>query len=58
MAVLNVGTPSSTSTQTTVEWGEPSSRSVVTIPTKGLSRNSSCFSVNFAIVLSSSQLSF
>ena len=31
-AVLNVGIPSSTSTQTTVLWGEPSLRSVVTTP--------------------------
>src|SRR6266511_3440551 len=49
-AVLNETLPSSTSTQTTVECGEPSSRKVVAIPTKGFSaRNCRCFSFSAAI---------
>src|SRR6266545_1533015 len=54
-AVLNETLPSSTSTQTTVECGEPSSRKVVAIPTKGFSaRNCRCFSFSAAIPTSCS----
>src|SRR6185295_12736227 len=49
-AVLNETLPSSTSTQTIVECGEPSARNVVAVPTNGFSsRNFRCFSPSFAI---------
>src|SRR5580765_5216839 len=49
-AVLNETLPSSTSTQTIVECGEPSARNVVAVATNGFSsRNFRCFSPSFAI---------
>src|SRR6266540_2207074 len=49
-AVLNDTLPSSTSTQTIVECGEPSPRRVVTVPTNGFSsRNCFCLSFSAAI---------
>src|SRR5436190_4039796 len=47
-AVLNDNSSPSTSTQTTVECGEPSGRSVVTAPTYGCSRNRFCSFVSVA----------
>src|SRR6476619_399575 len=49
-AVLNETFPSSTSTQTIVECGEPSALNVVAVPTNGFSsRNFRCVSSSFAI---------
>src|SRR5205085_9899353 len=49
-AVLKLSSPSA-STQTIVECGEPSCRSVVTVPTKGCSRNVRALSSRVAIDL-------
>src|SRR4051812_19120357 len=51
VAVLNETFPSSTSTQTTVECGEPSPRSVVTTPTNGFSSRN-CRSLSFSAATS------